>query len=119
MDTILGFWLCGDRLQTIKLENLCDKNRYPDCKDKSDESDETCRSHKCVPGLWKCADDKCIDEEYVCDGFNLCDDNSDENIYLCEEWKCPKDTIKRSGMNFSALLFSFNSFHRQFVPISC
>lgn len=41
------------------------------------------RNSTCPPGFFKCNNDKCIPEKWICDKDNDCGDNSDEVSCIC------------------------------------
>ena len=59
--------------------------------DNSDEDEEMCKAFNCPTGYWKCAHNKCIKNEYVCEGKWLspdCSDKSDEDPEMCKNHTC-------------------------------
>ncbi len=86
-------WECKDGKRCIPKDCVCDINIH--CRDGSDESDDVCADWQCAEGLWKCANNKCINSIKVCDGSTLrndviknCLDESDEDSELCMNWDC-------------------------------
>ena len=84
-------WRCADEIQCIKAEYVCDGKDHDTifkkgdvsysagCKDGSDELNELC----CVIyGL------SSIAHNLVCDGSDYCNDKSDEQLGVCENWDC-------------------------------
>ena len=60
----------------IPIENVCD--RCGNDNGRVDGSDESNCSMVCPCGEWTCKDNKeCILDEWVCDGYADCDDESD------------------------------------------
>lgn len=49
---------------------------------------------QCQPGEFACANSRCIQERWRCDGDNDCLDNSDEAPALCHQHTCPSDRFK-------------------------
>ncbi|XP_039721687.1 prolow-density lipoprotein receptor-related protein 1 isoform X1 [Pteropus medius] len=49
---------------------------------------------QCQPGEFACANSRCIQERWKCDGDNDCLDNSDEAPALCHQHTCPSDRFK-------------------------
>lgn len=49
---------------------------------------------QCQPGEFACANNRCIQERWKCDGDNDCLDNSDEAPALCHQHTCPSDRFK-------------------------
>ena len=99
-----GFWKCLDN-KCIGERNVC--NGYTsygvfmtsgtsNCRDGSDELNEVCLTWNCSANIWKCANNKCIPRDQVCDGYssssnfipNGCQDYSDEDPETCRQWNC-------------------------------
>ncbi|XP_058529110.1 prolow-density lipoprotein receptor-related protein 1 isoform X2 [Ochotona princeps] len=49
---------------------------------------------QCQPGEFACANSRCVQERWKCDGDNDCLDNSDEAPALCHQHTCPSDRFK-------------------------
>ena len=84
MNHFTGYWICGNSSQIIPSENVCDgcRGNDNDCVDGSDESN--CPSMVCPCEEWTCKDnEECMQDSWVCDGYNDCDDRSDEDEELC------------------------------------
>ncbi len=81
-------WSCFDGRRCIEKEYVCDKHFH--CTDGSDEMPEVCALWQCARGKWKCGNNKCIDEDKVCDGIIsfICEDGSDEAEEICSAWNC-------------------------------
>ena len=62
------------------------------CEDRSDEDEEMCRNYTCLSGFRKTRSDKCIREQFVCDGIIDSEDGSDEEN--CEAHTCAEDYVK-------------------------
>ena len=94
-------WRCHDGRRSIGLEYVCDGKLH--CTGGSDEQQEVCASWQCASRMWKCWNNKCIDETKVCDGNYFDDGNcmnvgdesrSDEKPEVCALWQCPAGYFK-------------------------
>ena len=84
-------WSCHDGRRCINKKYVCGKIFH--CTDGSDEKHEVCALWQCTNGKWKCGNNKCIDKEKVCDGYDNiisdnCGDGSDEAQEVCSTWNC-------------------------------
>ena len=61
-----------------------------DCPGGEDERD--CPPKKCPENHFKCSNDKCVPNVWVCDGDNDCGDGSDERDD-CPERECHPSTL--------------------------
>ena len=89
-------WRCPSGI-CIENTEVCNDDRYQ-CRlytddtcdlviDNSDEDEEMCKTFTCPAGYWKCANNKCINNEDACDGklFSTdCIDESDEDPEMCK-----------------------------------
>lgn len=81
--------LCPDGLQ--KKSRISRTREECGCPDGSSIDDNgTCKSlnNTCSPGFFKCNNDKCIPDKWVCDKDNDCGDGSDENSPKCGTLPC-------------------------------
>ncbi len=103
-----GEWLCNDGRRCIQEKYICDGKIH--CGDGSDNSSALCKTWQCPEGMWKCLNDKCIDEKEVCDGTeqllawfvnfkSACRDGSDLTDELCFKWSCSETTWKCKSDN--------------------
>ncbi len=108
-----GTWVCDGGQTVLSLIDVCQGNQSY-CEDRSDDSLCKCLSHQ-----WKCkTDDLCVPKDELCDAYNDCDDESDEDPAYCEKWaKCtsPDDNkfiskpqyIKHEGIVLGTTQFFF------------
>ena len=60
-------------------------NGHPDCPEGSDELVEYCAVRSCRQGLFRCANNLCIDSALKCNTINNCGDYSDESGCPCDD----------------------------------
>ena len=94
---LTGYTKCFNSSQMIPTEQFCDGYYPPHCKDGSDQ--RYCTMEHCLfPNMWPCVHgDECISREFVCNGYPNCDNESDEDIEVCDIWKCGIDEINVYG----------------------
>ncbi|XP_036833869.1 low-density lipoprotein receptor-related protein 8 isoform X3 [Oncorhynchus mykiss] len=86
--TCPGF-LCKDG-GCVAQSALCDNT--PDCRDGSDELEDTCGLRHCKKDEFACSSSRCVSLRFRCDGTDDCGDGSDEascqnctaDFFLCE-----------------------------------
>ena len=100
-----GKWSCHDGRRCIWNQYVCNGRIH--CTDGSDEKPDVCALWQCSKGMWKCGDNICINDEYICDAnpssfigncitskkpvvlkYCNCRDGSDEQKSVCSEWNC-------------------------------
>ncbi len=70
-------------------------NGSPWCEDKSDEDPTMCRQWKCAAEYWKCQNNICINDKFVCNGKNdFGCKGEDEDPVMCKEWNCSSGYVK-------------------------
>lgn len=67
--------------ECIDSVNVCDGKIH--CRDRSDETPDTCRSTFCPAYAFRCSYGACINGLAECDGIQDCADNSDETTLKC------------------------------------
>ncbi len=105
-DCLPDYWKCADNVMCIATKYVCDGKGFDDswsinnifgCKDGSDEHNQLCGcSNK---NDWPCLDgDGCVSPKLVCDGYDSCNDGSDELAATCEHWNCSSGMMKCANM---------------------
>lgn len=78
---------CENKDRTCRDGEIIKKGKNCDgvvqCKDKSDETLETCASERCFSGSFRCKYGPCKHPSVMCNGINDCADGSDELEQLC------------------------------------
>lgn len=82
--------------EVVPYIDIC--NGFPDCSDKSDETEHLCADIICPPETFQCNYGACIDEKQKCNGKSDCSDKSDEAEDICATDPgifCPSIVSKR------------------------
>lgn len=66
-----------DEFECVPIENKCDGKL--DCKNRNDETEETCSNFECPSDKFRCKYGGCVHGKARCNGIKECIDNSDED----------------------------------------